>query len=140
MTIKNKFRKTIGTVVLLAGACILTQGISREFFPEKIKNTEDLIRIVKEEECSIRRDNIQRKIYWIYGRSQWGTIDSARIGEGKYLVRIDKKRDRTAIRHELYHIYAGHCDRAVEKGDWSGWDQARDELTAMMYADFGLKL
>jgi len=140
MITKNRLKKTIKILGLIAGACILTQGISREFFPEKIKNTEDLIRILKQEECLIRKDNIPRTIYCTYGRTEWGTAGSGKIGNGKYLIILDEERNRTVIRHELYHIYAGHCDKAVEKGEWGAWDKIRNEFSARMYADYGLRL
>ena len=137
---KNKIKKTAKIAGMLTGACILCQGISREFFPEKIKNTADLVRIVKQEEILISRDNIPRTICFTYGHTKWGTASSGKIGEGKYLVILDEERNRTVIRHELYHIYAGHCDKAVEKGEWGGWDRVKDEFRARIYADFGLRL
>jgi len=138
---KKNIKKSVKIAGLLVGACILTQGISREFFSEKIKSTEDLVRIIKQEESLIRRDNIPRTIYLTYGRTEWGTAGSGSLGKGKYIIIIDKERNRTVIRHELYHVYAGHCDKAVEKGNWDGWkDRVRDEFKARMYADFGLRL
>jgi len=140
---KDRIKKTVKIAGMLAGACILAQGISREFFPEKAKNKEDLVRIVKEEESSIRRDNIPRKIYLTYGGVEWGTAGSGSLGDGNYIIIFDGEKNRTVIRHELYHIYAGHCDKAAEKGE-NGWDnlgdRVKDEFRARMYADFGLRL
>ena len=87
----------------------------------------------------IKRDNTPRIIYFTYGHTEWGTASSGNIRKGEYAVILDKERNRTVIRHELYHIYAGHCDKAADKGEWSGWDKVRDEATAMMYADYGLR-
>jgi hypothetical protein len=139
MITKKNIKKTAKIAGLLLGAGILAQGISREFFSEKIKNTGDLIRIVRQEESSIKVDNLPRIVYLTYGHTEWGTACSGKIGKGKYIILLDKERNRTVIRHELYHIYAGHCDKAAEKGEWGAWDKVRDEFSAMMYADYGLR-
>ena len=140
MITKIQLNKTTKIAGLLLGLSILTQGINREFFAEKIKNKEDLVRIMGEEESLIRKDNLPRTIYCTYGYTGWGTAGSGKLEGGKYFIILDKHgRDRTIIRHELYHIYAGHCDRAVEKGEWKGLDVLKNELSARLYADFGLR-
>ena len=138
--IKKQFKKAAKITALLASASIIGHGISQEFFPEKIKNTDDLVRMLREEQESIKWDNPVKTVYTTYGRTDWGTAGSCKIGPGKYMIILDKEKNRTVLRHEIYHIYSGHCDKAFEKGEWTGWDRVRDEITARLYADYGLRL
>lgn len=96
--------------------------------------------MVKEEEPKARRDSLTRTIYWGYGDTKWGTAASQKIGEGEYKILLDAKRDRNVIRHELYHVYAGHCDRAFDTLKWDIWDKIKDEFTANCYAYYGWRL
>ena len=128
-------------ITTLVSTAILLPAIYRQNFPEKINIVSDLIRIVKEEEKTVRKDSAIKHIYWTYGQVEWGTAGSANLSEGNYLVILDKAgRNRTTIRHELYHIYAGHCDAATKKGEWTTKDKIRNELTANIYSYYGLRL
>lgn len=133
----KKIKKGLKFAGGLFAAYLVLQGIRAEFFPEKINTREDLIRIVQEEEPKARKNNRAIHIYWMYGSTEWGTAISGKIAENTYKVVLDDCKDRTTIRHELYHIYAGHCDRAYEKGEWTLKDRIKDEITATIYANYG---
>lgn len=119
---------------------IITTSIFNEYFSEKINSTADFIRIVKEEEPRARNDSDTRTIYWMYGQTEWGTAASQKLREGEYKIILDEKKDRNVIRHELYHVYAGHCDRAFNTLKWDIWDKIRDEFIANCYAYYGWRL
>lgn len=136
---KSKIRKAlfVGGVTL---ACLVGKAVYEENFSEEIKNTSDLIKIVKEEEPKARKYSLTKTIYWTEGKTPWGTAASAKISEGNYLVILDEHKGRSSVRHELYHIYAGHCDKAFAKGEWTTWDKICDETTANLYSWYGLRL
>jgi hypothetical protein len=128
-------------ITSLIGTAVLSPAIYRQNFPEKINNTSDLIRIATEEEKIARKDNSTNHIYWTYGKTPWGTAGSRKLSEGNYQIILDKAgKNRTTIRHELYHIYAGHCDNAFAKMQWTTKDKLHDELAANLYAYYGLRL
>lgn len=140
--IKNKLGKSAKIALTAVIACngLIGQIAYKENFSSKPKNTEELIKMIKEEELNARKDSSTKHIYWRNGPTQWGTAQSCKLSEGNYLVILDGKRNRPTIRHELYHIYAGHCDNAFAKGGWNGWDKVKDEIAANCYAYYGLRL
>ncbi len=139
MSFKSKLKKTAAYTAILLSPIIST-SVYNEYFSEKINSTQDFLRIVKEEEPLARRDGLTRTIYWAYGKTKWGTAGSQKFAQGKYKIILDAKRDRTVIRHELYHIYACHCDRAFDTLKWEGWNKIKDEFTANCYAYYGWRL
>ena len=139
MSFKSKFKKTALYTSLLLSPIIST-SVYNEYFSEKVNSQEDLIRIVKEEEPLARKDSVTRTIYWMYGDTPWGTAASQKIREGEYKIVLDSKKDRNVIRHELYHVYASHCDRAFDTLKWDTWDKIKDEFTANCYAYYGWRL
>ena len=132
-------KKLIAGIGVVLG-CLFGPAVYGENFSEEIKNSSDLIRIVKEEEPRARKNSASRHIYWRYGKTPWGTAASAKISEEDYMIILDGRRNRTTICHELYHIYGGHCDKAFEKGDWTTADKIKNEITANLYAWYGLRL
>ncbi len=132
--------KNFGALVSVAGAFLFWQGVSAEYFSDEIKNSADLIKIVKEEGPLARKDSLTRHIYWKFGQTPWGTAASAKLSEGNYVIILDGSRTRTAVRHELYHIYDRHCDNAFAKGDWTTIDKMFNEITANCYAYYGWRL
>jgi hypothetical protein len=136
---KSLFKKVRNTALILLLAAI-GRASYMEYFPEKIKNKQDLLRIAGEEISKVRVENDKRMIYFMNGRTPWGTAASKKISENNYLIIFDNKRDRTTMRHELYHIFAGHADRSYTDKSWQGWDKFHDEFTANIYSYFGLRL
>ncbi len=137
--IKNKLKK-LAIVAGIASTYLIGQAVYLENFPEKVHNIKDLMRITNEEDAAVRGNNPQKHIFWRRGATKWGTAASGKLAEGKYLVVLDQERDRTTIRHEIYHIYAGHCDRVFLKGEWTKRDKFFDEITANIYSYYGLRL
>jgi hypothetical protein len=123
----------------IAFTCLVAPAVYRENFSDKIKNTNDLMKIIKEEAPLARKDSPQKHIFWQFGQTPWETAASAKISESNYMIILDKKRTRTAVRHELYHIYGEHCDDAFAKGEWTTSAKIRDEITANIYAWYGLR-
>lgn len=133
-------RKTIAIAVIAAGLCAVGYGVNKEFFPEKAKNMQELETIIKEETSKIRDRQDKRTVYWTFGRVPWRTAASCKFNDNEYMVILDKDLNRTAIRHELYHIFRAHCDKAYEKGEWTTLDKIKNEITARLYADYGIRL
>jgi hypothetical protein len=121
---KNLIKKSFKISGILFAGYILAQGIASEFFSDKIETTQDLIKIVSQEQPKARGEYIGRKNIWFrYGSTPWGTAASCKLDINEYEIILDHSKDRTTIRHELYHIYAGHCDKAFERGEWKTSDK-----------------
>ena len=146
----------IGTGALLIAEAmpILLQAglaeIARLRYPEKINSQEDLDRIVKEE---ARKLGIKKQFKAIYENDAITTSDifgvyggvAQRISDGTYEIRIGGYgRNRATVRHELYHIYRGHCDDCIKKSKNPLLNHIdrnfRREIQACVYQAFGLKL
>lgn len=56
----------IRTIAIIAGIYIIGQGICREFFSQRIKNLDDLQRILKEEAMNIGRIKESKDIYCFF--------------------------------------------------------------------------
>lgn len=123
----------------LLATYLIGQAVYMENFSDVAKTTPELIKIVKEEEPKVRKDSLERHIYWTSGKTYWGTAASAKISDKDYIIILDQKKNRSTIRHELYHVYKGHCDKAYKEGEWSTRDKILNEITANLYAYYGLR-
>jgi len=84
----------------------------------------------------------------------WGNSGRNRDSEGKrYKLELGLPCNKDVIRHELYHIYRGDCDKMHELGKQYGrcrfifllqlkelYIRMFCELRAQVYASWGLKL
>lgn len=114
--------------------------IKNDYCSRKLSTTKELAEVIKEEESHFSKLDTVKEVYWTYGITPWGTACSEKIRDNVYLITLDKRKTRNVIRHELYHIYAGHCDSATSNNVWSLRAQFHDEFTARVYATYNLKL
>lgn len=131
--------------IIKFGAYLMGAGLSliplkRAYFSEKIETEEDLLRISNEEAKKIGLDP-SKKYICNFGEDnsqlQRHTACVTKEANDTYVILFYKKRDRTTVRHELYHIYGGHCDRTEEA---TLIRRTLDEIEAEAYALYGLKL
>jgi hypothetical protein len=139
MNIK-KILKTTAIITPIVLSSLIGKAVYEEYYSDRADRIQDFINIIKQEQLKLAKSKDRRIIYCGYGPTPWGSAASMKIAEGKYRLILDGKRNRAVIRHELYHIYAGHCDTRFNKEEWSIRDKIHDELTANLYAYYGLKL
>ncbi|MBS3086589.1 hypothetical protein J4422_02710 [Candidatus Pacearchaeota archaeon] len=126
----------IGSVAYLLGLAGLS-SITR-VFSERVNSQEDLDRIVKEE---VEKLGITKPIKANFQTSYAG--GAKKIGEGNYEINIGGfAARRSMVRHELYHIRKGHCEKIREEigiNDLFNY-LLKYEPQAIAYQVFGIKL
>lgn len=135
----KKFSRASLMIGLLASIPFAIE-IKKDYFTKNISNLSELARIIQEEELNIFQLQDKKEVYWTFGKTPWHTAASAKIRENTYLVILDEDKNRFVIRHELHHIYAGHCDQAFKIGKWNGINKFLDEATARLYSTYNLRL
>ena len=130
-------------ISLIVGIAILYMPITFiETFSERIKDKENLERILSEEKNIIGFEDKE-----IFGRFE-GDPRSAgvrKVEDDSYEILLFKSRNRFTVRHELYHIYQGACDsKEFSDGTYYSLNNLfgflLDEISADIYAAYGLEL
>jgi|SRR3989338_2786281 len=119
---------------LLAGAVYIASLAGLQLWAEsrapKIKSDSELVAMLGQEKgklgCS---KNIAASIDYGNGSSQ-----SRKVGENKYQIVLNKNdADLAVLRHELYHIHAGHAE--LQPTFFRYWFLG--EPSAILYSAFG---
>jgi len=122
----------IGSAYLIA-----LDGVQKIFgsdiFHKKIESQKDLDKSIKEEAEKLGLENlvINSKLYFDI------TTQVQRKG-AEYMIQINKDENPTVsfVRHEMYHIYKGDCER---KNSWIRY-LLIEEPRAMLYGCFKIKI
>lgn len=102
----------LGIISLYFGVESLLNGGSM-ILSDKIRDEEELEGMLKEEMKKFGLSN--KSVSAKFGRAQLGVAHAEKFPDGKYEVVLDRLgRNRSALRHELYHIYSGHLDSKIE--------------------------
>jgi len=105
------------------------------FFSEKIKNQEELDKIIIEESKKLR---LNKKAIGIYLPKF--EAECKKIGN-HYIVKLGgKMANRGCVKHELYHIFRGHLENQSTKKVENLKYFFKQEPQAIAYDVFGLKL
>ncbi len=147
MGIKEKLvrvaKRSIVLPTIYFGALVTSEGLA-PILSEQIKDQTQLEKICVEEIFKLDTNN-QRKI--IPKLSKESKAISRKIGENEYEIEVGiLGATRHSVRHELYHIYGGHCDElyslwikkeSTKKGLKYWFNQ---EPSSELYATFGIKI
>lgn len=102
---------------------------------EKINDQAQLEKVLQEEQGKIRLKD--KSIEARFGPAKYHLACARRMSDGRYLILLDGAKTRPALRHELYHIYVGDCDKIYEP---TLFRRFIDENRASFYALTGIKL
>ena len=105
---KNMLRNTLASFGLYCLMLAGTQGIS-ELFSSKINN-QNLEQILKIEKRRVGL-NEDRIIYVRISKNEDETSAAQKLNENKYQIVLSPNPSLNTLRHELYHISDGHCDK-----------------------------
>jgi hypothetical protein len=150
----NKFNigkgiKRVSYTLLLSFGCFLCFEISlhlgSRWVYEKIEDESQLERVLNEEKEKLGiKDKV---IHARFGESVFGEACCEKLKDGSYEVRLDSLgRNRADVRHELYHIWAGHLDKKGFGNFYIGKSEVGleqffiEEPAAIVYQALGIKL
>lgn len=130
-----------GSAIVCAAAIPFLLGIvyasvfESTLFNKKIKSQEELEKIVKEESKKLKLDHI--KINVIYEPKKRRDNNIRKNGD-EYELHIKNNflSTRASVRHEVYHIKKGDCNRKYD----ILYNLFVEESRAQLYATFGIKI
>lgn len=107
------------------------------FFSKKIRNEKQLELALNEEISKLGIKN--KKITARFGWSFLGSAHAQKLDDGNYEIVLDEDfRNRSALRHELFHIYRGDTESQIPVSDLK-FIYLR-EPRAVLYQTLGIKL
>jgi len=144
---KEIYDYAMGGIALLASggvsyfsAMALCQISTSWPFRKKISSQEELSKIIEEEAPKLGLDS--KKIFGKYDALAEGCFAQKTARGHSVVLKADSWMcTRNAVKHELYHIYRGHCDDKGEPGLLDVLDyNFRREPQAVLYETFGIKI
>lgn len=101
---------------------------------ERISSEEQLNSVLNEEISKLKIKD--KKISARFGKAYFGVAHSARLHNGEYEIVLENGKNRSALRHELYHIYRGDLETILGPIEFLLLTESR----AVLYQHTGIKL
>jgi hypothetical protein len=145
MTIKEFCKDFAGFYILFSFIGVpLINEIVTHVPPKKTQEQLELVLGREKEKLDLNNKNIE-----IIFNDKIRNSNSKRLENGDYLINLSKNQRKTGVlRHEIYHIAKGHCDRRYKTQNINGFFDIGKrffdytfimEPTATIYSLTGLK-
>ena len=143
LSLRKIVRLSINSALSIPFLYVLsTEGISTTsmLLSEPVRTRSHLESVLNEEIKKLGITN--KRISAGFGKTSYGFAEVKKLSDGSYEIVSENGKNRSAIRHELYHIVRGYLDYNEVSNPYSSFFKYHfvEEPQAVIYQAFGIKL